>query len=60
MLKDYDLIIDYHLSKANVVVDALSRKSLYALRVMNVCLTLEHDGSILDEFRVKPVILVEI
>ncbi|KAK8574434.1 hypothetical protein V6N12_062128 [Hibiscus sabdariffa] len=26
ILKDYDLVIDYHLGKANVVVDALSRK----------------------------------
>ncbi|KAK8975222.1 hypothetical protein V6N11_034821 [Hibiscus sabdariffa] len=26
LLKDYDLVIDYHLEKANVVVDALSRK----------------------------------
>lgn len=28
LLKDYDLTILYHPSKANVVVDALSRKSL--------------------------------
>ncbi|KAL4334328.1 hypothetical protein GQ457_07G004790 [Hibiscus cannabinus] len=27
LLKDYELVIDYHLGKANVVVDALSRKS---------------------------------
>ena len=27
LIKDYDLIIDYHLRKANVVADALSRKS---------------------------------
>ena len=27
LLKDYDCTIDYHPGKANVVVDALSRKS---------------------------------
>ncbi|KAA3486306.1 Gag-Pol polyprotein [Gossypium australe] len=35
LLKDYDLIIDYHPGKANVVADTLSRKSLFALRAMN-------------------------
>ena len=31
LIKDYDLIIDYHPGKANVVADALSQKSLFAL-----------------------------
>ncbi|KAA3461333.1 CCHC-type integrase [Gossypium australe] len=35
LLKEYDLVIDHHSGKANVVVDALSRKSLYTLRAMN-------------------------
>ena len=26
LIKDYDCVIDYHLEKANVVADALSRK----------------------------------
>ena len=30
-LKDYDCIIQYHLRKVNVVVDALSRKSVGSL-----------------------------
>ena len=31
LIKDYDLIIDYHLGKANLVVDALSQKSFITL-----------------------------
>ena len=31
LLKDYDYIILYHLGKANVVADALSRKSIGSL-----------------------------
>ena len=35
LLKDYELVIDYHPGKTNVVADALSRKLLFTLRVMN-------------------------
>ena len=31
LIKDYDLIIDYHLGKANVVADALNQKSSVTL-----------------------------
>ena len=34
LLKDYDLVIDYHPRKANVVADALSRKSSVSLAFM--------------------------
>lgn len=34
LLKDYDLIINYHLGKANVVADALSRKLIGNLVVL--------------------------
>ncbi|KAA3483414.1 CCHC-type integrase [Gossypium australe] len=34
LLKNYDLIIYYHPSKANVVADALSRKYLFTLKAM--------------------------
>ena len=36
LFKDYDCIIDYHQGKANVVVDALSRKMIFALS-LNHC-----------------------
>ena len=60
MLKDYELMIDYHLGKANIIVDALSRKSLFALRAMNTWLALSDDGSILAELRARPMFLQEI
>ena len=31
LIKDYDCVIDYHQGKANVVVDALSRKTMQTL-----------------------------
>ncbi|KAA3477100.1 integrase [Gossypium australe] len=49
LLKDYDLVINYHPRKANIVADALSWKSLFSLRVMNAKLILKRDGSILAE-----------
>ncbi|KAA3466460.1 DNA/RNA polymerases superfamily protein [Gossypium australe] len=55
LLKDYELVIDYHPEKANVVADALSRKSLFSLRAMNTRLTLSNDGSVLEELRAKLV-----
>ncbi|KAA3487642.1 DNA/RNA polymerases superfamily protein [Gossypium australe] len=35
LLKDYELVIGYHPDKANVVADALSRKSLFTLCALN-------------------------
>ncbi|KAA3466785.1 integrase [Gossypium australe] len=51
LVKDYDLIIDYHLGKGNVVDDALSRKSLFVLKIVNANLTFKRDDSILAEFK---------
>ncbi|KAA3470607.1 integrase [Gossypium australe] len=62
LLKDYDLIIDYHSGKANVVLDALSQKSLFSLKALHTRLMLVGDGSILAELKnseVKQKILKE-
>lgn len=50
-IKDYDLVIDYHPGKANVVADALSRKSMMALRAMGVGLSVSSDGAVAAEIR---------
>ncbi|KAA3461953.1 DNA/RNA polymerases superfamily protein [Gossypium australe] len=73
LLKDYGLIINYHPRKANVVAkrlwinyhprkanvvaDALSRKSLFALRAMCTQIDMCDDGSVLAELKVKPICL---
>ena len=44
LIKDYDCVIDYHPGKANVVADALSRKSVQTLRALNSHLSLSDDG----------------
>ncbi|KAA3460876.1 reverse transcriptase [Gossypium australe] len=60
LIKDYDLIIDYHMGKANVVVDALSQKSLFALRAMNARLSLVDDGLVIAKLRVKLTFIQQI
>ena len=37
LLKDYDCIIQYHIGKANVVADALSRKFVVSLAAIRGC-----------------------
>ena len=49
LIKDYDCVIDYHPRKANVVADALSRKSAQTLLVLNAHLSLSDDGAIVTE-----------
>ncbi len=50
-------MIHYHLGKANVVVDALSKKSIIALRSLHARLSLDQDGAILAKLQVKPNLL---
>ncbi|KAA3478731.1 DNA/RNA polymerases superfamily protein [Gossypium australe] len=57
LLKDYELVIDYHLGKANVVTDALSRKSLCTLRAMNMNMAIINDGVIIAEFKARPLFI---
>ena len=61
LLKDYDCTIEYHPGKANVVVDALSRKAgsslaylrvnymgnLIALRGLNVDMQIDQRGALI-------------
>ncbi|KAA3483752.1 reverse transcriptase [Gossypium australe] len=60
LLKDYELVIDYHPRKANVVADALSRKSLFALCALNAQLALSDDGSVVTELKARLLFLQQI
>ncbi|KAG8474620.1 hypothetical protein CXB51_031228 [Gossypium anomalum] len=55
LLKYYDCVIDYHPGKANVVVDALSKKAAIELRAMFAQLNINDDGRLLVELKVKPM-----
>ncbi|KAL4324999.1 hypothetical protein GQ457_11G026590 [Hibiscus cannabinus] len=57
LLKDYDLSIEYHPSRANVVADALSRKVAVELRAMFSRLSISRDGGLVDELQVKPTLI---
>ena len=57
LIKDYDCVIDYHPKKANVVGDALSRKSVQTLRALNAHFSLSNDGTIVAELVAKPNLL---
>ena len=55
LVKDYDCVIDYHPGKANVVVDALSRKTVQTLRALNANLSLSDDGAVVAELVVDRI-----
>ena len=54
MFKDYDCIIDYHLGKANVVANALSRKTISVLSLKHCAWKFESDGALLAQLRATP------
>ena len=56
-MKDYDYVIDYHSGKTNVVADALSRKSVQTLRLLNAHLSFSNDSAIVVELIEKPDLL---
>ena len=57
LIKDYDCVIDYHPGKANVVADALSRKTVQTLRALNAQLSLTDDGIVVVELIARPNLL---
>ncbi|KAL4368219.1 hypothetical protein GQ457_05G024210 [Hibiscus cannabinus] len=57
LIKDYDLFINYHHGKANVVVDALSRKTFAALRSLNAQLAISNGGALIAELQLKPFLI---
>ena len=57
LIKDYDCVIDYHPGKANVVADALSRKTMQMLRTLNAHLSLTDDGTVVTELIARPSLL---
>ena len=57
LIKDYDCVIDYHPGKANVVADALSRKTVQTIRALNANLSLSDDGAVVAELVARPKLL---
>ena len=53
LIKNYNCVIDYHPRKANVVADALSRKSMQMLRALNAQLSVSDDGIVMAELIVR-------
>ena len=56
MFKHYNCIIDYHPGKANVVADALSRKTMAALSLQHSDWRITVDGALLSQLRAQPAL----
>ena len=57
LIKDYDCMIDYHPGKANVVANALNRKSMQTLRALNAHLSLTDDSTVVEELIARSSLL---
>ncbi len=68
LIKDYDCLIDYQPEKANVIADALNRKTMANLRVsplsmvhelkaLHASLEIDDDGQMVATWQVKPVLI---
>ena len=57
LIKDYACVIDYHPRKANVVANALSRKTVQTLRALNAHSSVSDDGIVMAELITRPNIL---
>ena len=60
LIKYFDCVIDYHPGKANVVADALSRKSIRTLQALNAHLSLSDDGTEVAELIARPSLLYRV
>ena len=60
LIKYYDYVIDYYAGKANVVADALSRKTVQTLRALNAQLSLTGDGTVVEELIARPSLLNQV
>ena len=56
LFKDYDCKIEYHPEKANVVVDALSRKTVATISLQHTEWRLADDGAILAQLTTQPIL----
>ena len=74
LIKDYNLVIDYHPKKANIVADALSQKSsatlayictayvplLLDLKTLRINLDCDYNGMLVANFMVRPTLIDQI
>ncbi|KAJ8760411.1 hypothetical protein K2173_015078 [Erythroxylum novogranatense] len=60
LFKDYDCIVDYHPGKANIVADALSRKTISTLSLKQIGWKLGSDGALMAQLIARPTLRQEI
>ena len=56
LFKDFDCIVDYHPRKANVVANALSRKTMTTLSLQHNDWRITTDGDFLAQLRAQPAL----